>query len=201
MGLETEGMVERNNTSFSSELRRYLSEIGQAVRIPAIHNIIIYLALYSLFVPSFSSFSYYFMLDVVQLSKFTYSMLTVLGFFCLLIGSALYKSHFKDFEYRNLIVMEMIIGIFFAPFSYMLIFRINLEWGISDLSLIIFTDIVQDIVAQCFVFLPMAVMFAKITPKGIEGTTFAMLAGFYNFKATMRGWTGSWINDAFVGVT
>lgn len=44
-------------------------------------------------------------------------------------------------------------------------------------------------------------MLSKITPKGIEGTTFALLAGISNFRGTVRGWTGSWINDKFVGVT
>ena len=118
-------MIVNTDSNFFSDLRRYISEIGQAIKIPAIHNMILYLFLYGLVVPSFSSFGYYFMLDVVQLSKFTYSMLTVLGFFCLLIGSGLYKAYFKEFEYRNLIVMEMIIGIIFAPFSYMFILRIN----------------------------------------------------------------------------
>ena len=161
----------------------------------------LYLFLYGLVVPSFSSFGYYFMLDVIKLSKFTYSMLTVLGFVCLFIGTSLYKAYFKEFEYRNLIVIEMIIGLIFAPFSYMFILRINLDYGIPDLALIIFTDTVQDIVAQCFVFLPMAVMFAKITPKGIEGTTFALLAGVHNIRSATRGMIGSWINDTFVGVT
>ena len=161
----------------------------------------LYLFLYGFVVPSFGSFGYYFMLDVVQLSKFTYSMLTVIGFFCLLIGTSLYKAFFKEFEYRNLIIFETIIGIVFAPLSYLFVLRINLDYGIPDLFLIIFTDVVQDIVAQCFVFLPMAVMFAKITPKGIEGTTFALLASVYNLRTSIRGWTGSWINDAFVGVS
>ena len=125
---------------------------------------ILYLVLTGLVVPSFGAFGYFFMLDVVELSKFTYSMLTVLGFFCLLIGSALYTKYFKEKEFRNLIVMETIIGLLFAPFSYMFILRINVTYGIPDLALIIFTDTVQDIVSQCFVFLPMAVMFAKITP-------------------------------------
>jgi Na+/melibiose symporter-like transporter len=125
VGLETEGMIVNTDSNFFSDLRRYISEIGQAIKIPAIHNMILYLFLYGLVDPSFSSFGYYFMLDVVQLSKFTYSMLTVLGFFCLLIGSGLYKAYFKEFEYRNLIVMEMVIGIIFAPFSYMFILRIN----------------------------------------------------------------------------
>ena len=183
------------------EVKRNCSEILEAFQVREYYSVILYLILYGLVSPSFSSFGYFFMLDVVELSKFTYSMLTVLGFFCLLIGSALYTKYFKEKEFRNLIIMEMVIGLIFAPFSYMFILRINVDYGIPDLALIIFTDTVQDIVSQCFVFLPMAVMFAKITPKRIEATSFALLAGVSNFRATIRGWTGSWINDTFVHVT
>jgi len=54
---------------------------------------------------------------------------------------------------------------------------------------------------MAFVFLPTAVLFAKITPKNIEATCFALLAGISNFRGTFRGWTGSIINERFVGVT
>lgn len=47
----------------------------------------------------------------------------------------------------------------------------------------------------------MSVIFAKITPKHIEATSFALLAGVSNFRASVRGWLGAYINDAFVGVT
>ena len=191
-GLEADELVHK---TFKQEVKRNLSEIVEAFQVREYYSVILYLVLYGLVSPSFGSFGYFFMLDVVELSKFTYSMLTVLGFFCLLIGSALYTKYFKEKEFRSLIIMEMIIGLIFAPFSYMFILRINVQYGIPDLALIIFTDTVQDIVSQCFVFLPMAVMFAKITPKRIEATSFALLAGVSNFRATIRGWTGSWIND------
>ena len=47
----------------------------------------------------------------------------------------------------------------------------------------------------------MSVIFAKITPKHIEATSFALLAGISNFRAPVREWTGAWINETFVGVT
>ena len=55
---------------------------------------LLYLIIGGFLVPSFGSFGYYFMLDVVKISKFTYSMLTVLGFFCLFIGTMIYKKYF-----------------------------------------------------------------------------------------------------------
>ena len=66
---------------------------------------------------------------------------------------------------------------------------------------VIFFDVVDEIISACFIFLPMSVIFTKITPKHIEATSFALLAGVSNFRATLRGWIGSAVNDAFVGVT
>lgn len=62
-------------------------------------------------------------------------------------------------------------------------------------------DVVDEIISQCFIFLPMSVIFSKITPKHIEATSFALLASISNFRSTFRGWTGAYINDNFVGVT
>ena len=121
-GLEADELVHK---TFKQEVKRNLSEIVEAFQVREYYSVILYLVLYGLVSPSFGSFGYFFMLDVVELSKFTYSMLTVLGFFCLLIGSALYTKYFKEKEFRSLIIMEMIIGLIFAPFSYMFILRIN----------------------------------------------------------------------------
>lgn len=79
--------------------------------------------------------------------------------------------------------------------------RWNLDWGISDMYFVIFMDVVDEIISQCFIFLPMSVIFSKITPKHIEATSFALLASISNFRSTFRGWTGAYINDNFVGVT
>ena len=141
------------------------------------------------------------MLNVIKLSKFTYSMLTVLGFVGLLIGTQLFNKYLKEMEYRKLFIIEAVISIVMAPLTFMFVLRLNLDWGIPDLALIIFTDTVSDIIGQCFVFLPMSVIMSKICPKHIEATSFALLAGVSNFRATIRSWTGSIINDRFVGVT
>ena len=142
--MEREGLEDDENDpkTFWEDVKRNIREIKEAFQVKEYYSVILYLVLYGLVVPSFGAFGYFFMLDVVELSKFTYSMLTVLGFFCLLIGSTLYTKYFKEKEYRNLIVLEMVIGLIFAPFSYMFILRINVDYGIPDLALIIFTDVV-----------------------------------------------------------
>lgn len=176
---------------FCKDVKRNLSEIKEACKMRAFYSVILYLIIGGLTVPSFSSFSYYFLLDEVHVSKFMYSMMTMVAYFCLMLGSIMYNRYFASTEYRKLILIDALIMIVLAPIQIVFVCRWNLAWGISDMYFIFFLDVVGEIVSQCFVFLPMSVIYAKITPHHIEATCFAMLAGVSNFRYTMRSWLGS----------
>ena len=167
----------------------------------AFYSVILYLFISGLTVPSFSSFSYYFLLDEVHVTKFMYSMLAVVAYACLMIGSVLYNHCLTSTEYRKLILIDALITIVLAPIQFAFVCRWNLAWGLSDMYFIFFLDVVGEIVSQMLVSLPMSVIYAKITPHNIEATSFAMLAGVSNFRYTLRSWLGSAINNQFVNVT
>lgn len=197
VSLETEGLEDQEDSSegFWSDFKRNCREIKEAFKIREFYSIIIYLIIGGLLVPSFGTFGYYFMLDVVGISKFAYAMLTVLGFVCLLIGTQLFNRCFKEKEYRNMIMMDALITIVLAPMTFIFVLRLNVDWGIPDMVFIIFTETVSEIVTQCFVFLPMSVIMAKICPRRIEATAFALLAGVSNLRGTIRSWLGSLVNE------
>ena len=203
MALEDDGRqpAPAGERNLFRDIQRNCLEIQEAFRIKEFYSMILYLLIGGFLVPSFGGFGYYFMLDVVKISKFTYSMLTVLGFFCLAVGTLVYKNYMRDKEYRNLIMMDAFISIFLAPLSFIFVLRLNVAWGIPDMTLIIFTDVVSEIVSQCFVFLPMSVIYAKICPKRIEASSFALLASVSNFRGTLRQWLGTWINNTWVHVS
>jgi len=87
------------------------------------------------------------LLDVVKISKFTYSILAVIAFFGLAVGTSMYNKFFKDTEYRRMIVIDALISILFAPPYFIFVLRWNLDWGIPDLPLIIFSDIVDEVIS------------------------------------------------------
>jgi len=67
---------------------------------------------------------------------------------------------------------------------------------------IILTDTIFGALGLAMGTLPMMAMFAKITPKKIEGTVFAFLTGTTNLAHTVISpMVGVWINSTFVGVT
>ena len=73
-------------------------------------------------------------------------MLTVLGYGCLLIGTQIFNKYFKESEYKTLIMWESLLTMIMAPLNFIFVFRINLQWGIPDMLLIIFTDTISEII-------------------------------------------------------
>ena len=68
--------------------------------------------------------------------------------------------------------------------------------GISDYVFIIFSDVVFGALSTAFYTLPIMALFAKITPKRVEGTVFAFLTGTSNFDGSvMQPLMGAWINN------
>lgn len=173
----------------------------QAIQIPVFYRVILFLILNGLLIPSFGTFGYYFMLDVVELSKFTIAILGVLGYACLMIGSSVYSCGLNKKEFKTLYIYSILVGLAFSPMSLLFVFRKNVEYGLPDMFVIIFTDVVSETLSQCLVMLPLMVLFAKITPKRIEATAFAFLTGTSNLTHTLSGLVGSVVNSMFVGVT
>lgn len=97
-----------------------------------------------LLVPSFTDIWYYFKLDVIKFSKFTYSMLTLVAFCTLLLGTMLYNRFLKDKEFRDLMKWAIYITFFSSIVGLLFVLRINLLIGINDLVFIIFTSVVTD---------------------------------------------------------
>lgn len=90
-------------------------------------------------------------------------------------------------------IVSNILNFFFAK-------RWNLEWGIPDMVFLLFTDVVFQIIGTLLYTLPIMALFAKITPKKIEGTTYAFLTGTMNFGGTVISpGIGTFINAQWVG--
>jgi hypothetical protein len=80
--------------------------------------------------------------------------------------------------------------------------RWNTLIGVNDVVFIVLTDTVFGVISLAMNTLPTLALFAKITPRKIEGTVFAFLTGTTNLaNNVIAPMVGVWINDRFVGVT
>jgi vacuolar-type H+-ATPase subunit I/STV1 len=130
-------------------------------------------------------------------------MLTLIGFITLLFSTVLYNKYLRRKEFRSLFKYAIYVGFIGSVTSFIFVMRWNVTYlYINDLVFIIFTSIVTDILVLSFSNLPSMVLFAKITPKHIEATVFALLTGTSNLaNGVLSPMVGAWINDRFVKVT
>jgi hypothetical protein len=116
-----------------------MTEIKEALQIPAIYKTLLFFFITGAIVPSFSDIGYYFSLNIVQFSKFTLSMLTVLGFVTLLLGTMIYNKYFKEFEVRTLLEYNICIGWVGCLIGIIFALRLNKLMGINDIFFVVFT--------------------------------------------------------------
>lgn len=146
-----------------------------------IYLLLLFIILSSLFRPSFGDFHYYFLLDTIKISKFTYASLMLIGNFCCLIGAVLFNTSFQRVETRTMVALGFVGTLVNNFLTYVFVMRWNLLWGISDNFFLFSTNMVFDVLLEIFAVLPIMVLFAKVTPKKIEGTMYAMLTGTLDF--------------------
>jgi len=179
-----------------------MKDIGHAMMMPEIYLVIAFFVLNGIISPDFGDFSYYFMLNVVNLSKFQYSMLGVVGQITSVFGTVFYEAQLKDVEVRTVMYWSTVCSIISSFSQYAFAMRWNTMIGVNDVVFIVLTDTVFGVASLAMNTLPTLALFAKITPKKIEGTVFAFLTGTTNLaNSVISPMIGVWINERFVGVT
>ena len=150
-----------------------------------IYLLIIFFIVKALMNPTFSEFTYFFLLNVVGISKFMFALLVLIAQICHVIGALVYKAWCRGVDTRCMVLAAFIVGSTSAFFQVIFSKRWNLEWGIPDMAFLLFTDVVSEVVSTLLYTLPILALFAKITPRKIEGTIFATLTGIMNFCSTV----------------
>ena len=176
-------------------------QIGRALTMREIFQIVIFFVSLAILNPSFSEFSYFFLLNVIGISKFMFSLLVLIGQICHIFGALIYKAFCRNVDTRTMVLASFITTSLSALLNFFFAKRWNVDWGIPDLVFLITTDVVFGIVSMLLYTLPIMALFAKIIPAKIEGTTFAFLTGTMNFGSTVISpGIGTFINAQWVGV-
>jgi len=125
---------------------------------------------------------YYFKLNIAHFSKATYSLLHLLAFLTIFLGAVIFNRWFKNYEFRTLISMAYVIWFSHHLINLVFVLRINVAYGVDDLTFITFATLFHDALGVSFYILPLTVLFAKLTPKHIEATIFATMTGMVNLS-------------------
>ena len=114
----------------------------------------------------------------------------VVGAFTGWIGILIFQTFMSGWTFRHLFWVTTLMQVVASAFDLLIINRYNVAWGISDKAFYMFGDAVLGPAVMMFAFMPAVVLTSKLVPKGLESTTYALLAGFQNFGGVVSSQLG-----------
>lgn len=106
-----------------------------------------------------------------------------------LLGAILYQNVLKDHPFRDLCFWTQLLFGLSGMLDLILVFRLNLKFGISDYFFIVIDECVYQMIGR-LKWMPLLVLSSKLCPSGIEGTFFALLMSIDNVGLLSASWGG-----------
>ena len=135
---------------FWHNFKKNMGLIWKCLMQKEVYCIVIYFLLDGLTNPSFADFSYFFLMNVIGISKFMFAMITLIGQVCSVIGVIIYTVFLRKVEVRWVLFWNCVINVIGSFLNYCFAMRWNLSWGISDMTFIIFSDVVFGALSTAF---------------------------------------------------
>ncbi|XP_020238992.1 probable folate-biopterin transporter 9, chloroplastic [Cajanus cajan] len=162
-------------TSISVNIRKQVSDLVMAISDKGISQPLVWIVGSIALVPMLSGSIFCYQTQCLNLDPTVIGWSRVIGQFVLLSGTVLYNQYWKKIPMRKLIGMVQILYASSLLLDLILVRQINLKWGIPNEVFALCFSGLAEVVAQ-FKLLPFSVLFAKLCPKGCEGSLTAFLA-------------------------
>ena len=124
---------------------------------------------------------------------------TIVGAVSGLVGIMAFQQFLGDWSFRPLFWIGTILGVIGATFDLLIIYRANLALGIPDKWFYVSGNAVLRPILGAAAHMPAIVLTSKLVPRGLESTTYALLAGFQNFGSVVSSQVGVYLTKA-VGI-
>ena len=175
---------------FVSSAKRQVRQLVGAITTPVIWKCALWVFLSGALAPGYSQVSFYFMTDVLQFSPEFLGTLSAFGFAFLLVGTLVYNALFKDMSFRRIFFIAQVSLALVSLLEVLLVTRANVRLGIPDKAFVLGDAVLADVVSRLKT-MPVLVLCAKLCPKGVEGTLFALLMSITNFSFSVSEFWGA----------
>ena len=109
-----------------------------------------------------------------------------------LLGLALFQAKLSHWHIRRIFYLTTLLRIAASIFDIAMVQRWNTNYlGISDRTFFVLGDAIISPVISMISFLPMVIITSKLCTRGLESTTYSILAGFQNLGAIVSRSAGS----------
>ncbi|KAF0770944.1 hypothetical protein AaE_002503, partial [Aphanomyces astaci] len=168
--------------------REQVRLLCQALRIPVVWRAALFLFSATAISPSFGQIQFYFLTEELHFSEEFLGNMGALGYVC--VSNGWYEEEMKDVPFRTMFFFAHIGLALVSLAEVLLVTQRNLDLGIPDKWFVIGDAIISDIIGR-MKSMPLLVLCAKLCPKGIEGTFFALLMSISNMAWTVSSFWGA----------
>lgn len=179
-----------SSRKFVSSARKQLRQLKGAITTPVIWKCALWVFLSGAVSPSYSQVSFYFATDVLKFTPEFLGTVGAFGYVFLLVGTLIYSSFFKEISFRRIFLIAQLSLAMVSMLDVMLVTRANLDIGIPDKAFVLGDAVIADVISRLKT-MPVLVLCAKLCPKGVEGTLFALLMSISNFSYSVSEFWGA----------
>ena len=146
--------------------------------------------------PSYDDPLFYFLTNELKFSGNIMGQISLASSVTALIGLVVYKQFLKQVKFKIIVSFGCLLLFFFSFCANMLVNRYNLEIGISDYVLCLFSSSATSMIAE-LIGMPLLSLACIKTPKNLEGTVYSFFISSLNFGFTISYITGSLLTTYF----
>ena len=184
---QTNGKVEtENHTPTFSDMYNFITQ--RRVLIPLLF-IILFMA-----TPSYSDPFFYYLTNELKFTATALGQISFCSTIGVLMGIFIYKTYFKNAEFKSVLVFCTILSFIFTFLAYLLVLRVNVKYGINDFILVLFSNSVLSMLGEVML-LPLLSLACVLCPKNMEGTIFSVFMSALNFGGSLSSLFGSFITS------
>ncbi len=119
----------------------------------------------------------------------------VIGYGSTVAGGIAYQVFMSRMRFRSVLLVTTVLSSLAGASDLFIVTRANIALGIPDKAAYIMGEAIVEPVLGMLNWIPISALLAKVVPHGMEGSTFAFLAGVGNFSSMIRELSGALLFD------
>ncbi|CAI5744486.1 unnamed protein product [Peronospora destructor] len=179
-----------SKSQFVSSATTQLRQLKTAIYTPVVWMCALWVFISHAISPAYSQIAFYFSTDVLHFTPEFLGIVSAIGFIFLMVGTMLYNLFFANVSFRRIFLVAQLCLALVSLADVVLVTRTNLELGIPDKAFVLGDHVVADVIGRLKT-MPIIVLCAKLCPRGIEGTLFALLMSIANVSNSVSEFWGA----------
>jgi hypothetical protein len=184
-------IIRNNNHNLFDEFIEFMTRVY--VIVPTLYII------FFLSTPSYTDPFFYFLTNELKFTPYTLGQISFCSTIGILTAIAIYKFYLKNCHFRNIVLGGSVFAFIFSFTAYILVTRLNVDLGIPDFYLVLFSSSVMAMIGE-IIMMPMLSLACLLCPKNLEGTVYSIFMSAINFGAGLASLNGSFITMS-LGIT